>query len=108
MILERNRIVKIITIIINVGFCITLPISILAAIISPMMFDSPQSTESIVTWIAFYASITAPVVILVCVIASFILLFKVKKYNGALLLSLVPFINVVTFFSCMYFYSLAS
>ncbi|NRT86339.1 hypothetical protein [Clostridium beijerinckii] len=93
-----NIIIKIITIIINMIFCLLFPLSLLGAMVSPMAFDSPGSTESIHTWIFFLSTFSLPTVILISVMISFFLLFKSKLYSKAIIVSLAPIIYFVAMF----------
>lgn len=93
-----NIIIKIITIIINMIFCLIFPLSLIGAMVSPMAFDSPGSTESIYTWIFFLSTFSLPAVILISVMISFFLLFKSKLYNKAIIVSLVPIIYFAAIF----------
>lgn len=89
---EKNKIIKIITIIIDAIFCLLFPFSIVAAMVSPMVFDAPGSMEDFYNHVFFYANFTLPIVILISVITSFILL-KLKSYKKAFIFSLLPLIN---------------
>ncbi|MFL0166349.1 hypothetical protein [Candidatus Clostridium helianthi] len=70
--------------------CIAVVVAIVIAMVSPMAFDSPGSTESIYTWIFFLSTFSLPAVILISVMMSFFLLFKSKLYNKAIIVSLAP------------------
>jgi hypothetical protein len=91
---QKNKIIKIITIIIDSIFCLLFPLSIVAAMVSPMVFDAPGSTENFYNHVFFYANFTLPILILISVITSIILL-KSKSYKKALVFSLLPTINFV-------------
>lgn len=91
---KENKIVNIITIVSSSIFYIILPFSVLFALVSPMMFDAPGSDENPFLWAAFFSAITSPLIILISVITS-ILLFK-RFSKAAFLVSLLPFINIVT------------
>ncbi|NOW05215.1 hypothetical protein [Clostridium beijerinckii] len=95
---NSNIIIKIITIIINMIFCLIFPLSLLGAMVSPMAFDSPGSTESIHTWIFFLSTFSLPAVILISVMISFFLLFKSKLYSKAIIVSLAPIIYFAAMF----------
>lgn len=88
----REKIIKIIIIVINVILCFILPFSLLLLVVSPMMFDAPGSIEDFNTNITFYSIILCPITILVSVIGSFLL--RKKSYIVAFVLSLLPIINV--------------
>ncbi|QZY54403.1 hypothetical protein [Crassaminicella profunda] len=94
---KENKIIKNITIIINVIFCLIFPLSIVALMVSPMVFDAPCSTKDFCTWVFFWAMVSVPIVIFISVRTS-LLLFKLKSYKKAFLFSLLPTIN----FTIMY------
>ncbi|AQS06345.1 hypothetical protein [Clostridium beijerinckii] len=85
-------------IIINMIFCLIFPLSLIGAMVSPMAFDSPGSTESIYTWIFFLSTFSLPAVILISVMISFFLLFKSKLYNKAIIVSIAPIIYFAAMF----------
>ena len=83
-------------IIINAIFGLLFPFSVIGAIVSPMTFDAPGSTEHFLNWVFFYATSSFPLVILVAVITSFIFLFTLKSYKIALVFSILPMLNIIT------------
>ncbi|MDR7857223.1 hypothetical protein [Tissierella sp.] len=99
MTLKENKIIKNITIIINTIFCLIFPLSVVGAIVSPMVFDAPGSTEDFYTNIFFYSTFSMPIVILISVVTSLLFLFRLKSYKKAFLFSLLPVIN----FTVIYF-----
>ncbi|WP_156940027.1 hypothetical protein [Clostridium lundense] len=92
--LKENKVFKIITMIINIIFCLILPFSVIGAMVSPMAFDSPGSDKSLYTWIFFLSAFSIPVVILASVINS-VSLLKSRLYRKALIFSLLPLINFI-------------
>lgn len=93
--LKENKIIKIITIIINSIFCLIFPLSVVAAMVSPMTFDAPGSTESFYAWIFFLSTFSIPIVILISIITSLLFLFKFKSHKIAFTFSLLPIINFI-------------
>lgn len=96
----QSKIIKIVIVIINIIFCLVFPFSIIGAIVSPMTFDSPGSTENFYAWVFFISTFSIPIVILISVITSFLFLFKFKSYKIALLFSLLPIINIIAILFC--------
>ena len=90
-----NVIVKVITIFINVIFCLAFPFSLIVAMVSPMTFDSPSSTKSFYAWVYFLSALSMPVVILISIITSLIFLIRYKFYKTAFVFSLLPIVNFV-------------
>lgn len=91
--LKQSKSIKIIIIIIDIMFCLIFPLSVVGAIVSPMTFDAPGSTENFYNWVFFLTAFSIPIVILISVITSLLFLFKLKSYKKALLFSLLPIIN---------------
>lgn len=68
--------------------------SILLALTSPMLFDSPGSENNNIVWVMFWSAITLPITSLISVVASIIFLCK-KSYNKiALSILLIPTMNL--------------
>lgn len=93
--LRENKIIKYLTISINAIFCLIFPLSVVGAMVSPMAFDAPGSTESFYTWVFFVFTFSIPIVILISVITSLLFLFKLKSYKKAFFFSLLPIINFI-------------
>lgn len=95
---ESNKIFKILTITINIIFCLIFPISVIGAMVSPMAFDAPGSINDFYAWEFFIAAFSIPIIILISVITSLFLIYKFNSYKKALLFSLLPIINIIAIF----------
>lgn len=78
---------------------IPFPILFIGSII---LFDAPGSTDSIATNSIYYSIITYPITFLFSVIATW-LGYKRGKNQFAWYMSLLPFLNVITFFMAIAF-----
>jgi hypothetical protein len=84
-------------IIINISLVIDLcilPISLLNALLSPMIFDAPGSLNNPIAWIILLGCLGYPIII----IASLVLSrrsYKNQQYSRSLFLSAVPFIPLI-------------
>lgn len=76
---------------------VLLLLSLPMVMMSPMMFDAPDSTENQGIWMAFYCLISFPVVALLSIIFSW-LFYRKNNKNTALYLSLLPLLNIIFFF----------
>ncbi|MEA5459904.1 hypothetical protein VB796_12690 [Arcicella sp. LKC2W] len=81
-------------IIINIIFLLILIPSVMSAIMSPMMFDSPGSEKSSKTWILFSCMIVLPILIVIAQIISWIAFFK-KNYVLAITINALPTIDIL-------------
>ncbi len=93
--------IRIIIRIIHIIFGIAFPFSVYVALLSPMMFDAPGSTENILVWLLFIAVFTFPLMILTSIIASWGIARSGKGYKMALVCSLLPCLNIALFFISM-------
>jgi hypothetical protein len=69
--------------------------SLVPAMFSPMIMDSAGTGGNDTgLWLAFSGAISIPVVIVLSILASWILFFF-KRYRAAILINLLPVINLV-------------
>lgn len=65
------------------------------ALISPMMFDAPGSDDNPPVWLLFFSTVSFPVVCLFGVILAWVA-FGMRRNRGALWLSLLPALPLLT------------
>ena len=85
---------KILIVSLNILFTIGLVPAAAGAMMSPMIFDAPGSTEHTGTWVFFIAIVSLPVVIIIGQVLSWIL-FARQHYKAALICSLLPLLNLI-------------
>jgi hypothetical protein len=61
---------------------------------SPMMFDSPGSTDSIKTWLFFGFIVALPILIIITQIISWIAFYK-QNYTLALKINSLPALDIL-------------
>ncbi len=91
---KKIKTIKIVNIILSVIWCLILPFAGIMAMFSPMMFDSPESTESMMAWLVFFSVFFFPLVIILSVAATWII-WAYKKYKLSLWIALLPLFNIM-------------
>ena len=81
-------------IIINIIFLVILIPSVMGAIMSPMMFDAPDSDKSQKTWMLFSCMIALPILIIIAQIISWIAFFN-QNYKLAISINSLPTADII-------------
>lgn len=81
-------------IIINVFFGLCMIPAFFMALMSVMLFDSPGSTESSLTWTLFFSLISFPILCLLSIPFTWVF-YKKEKPKAALWVSLSPLFSVL-------------
>ena len=68
-----------------------------------MMFDAPGSMENVALNITFYSLLSFPVSVVFSIILEWVL-FKANKLKGSLILSFLPFLNMILFIVGLFFW----
>lgn len=76
----------------------------MAAMMSPMMFDSPGSTDSTKTWMFFGLIVALPILIIITQIISWIAFYK-QNYTLALKINVLPALDILLIFIISLFMS---
>ena len=80
----------------SAAWILCLPIASLMALMSPMTFDAPGSSEIFTNWVAFWVIVTFPFVIVLSLVTTWIS-YRKKSYGVSCFAVLVPLLNVTIF-----------
>lgn len=89
----------------NVVFGLAFLVSLLLAMISPMLFDAPGSENKWNLWALFFIIISYPLVYIICLVLS-IILYKKGRSKEALIASIVPGVHCLLLFVALLFIGL--
>lgn len=104
---DNEKIIKIIVYFLWILNLILFAFSCIAGMMSPMMFDAPGSTGSLLMWLAFTLVILVPIITFVMTILSVFIYKKKKLISKSLSFGMVPIVYtliVILFFILSPFY----
>ena len=95
--MKKNKKYKIGIILSNLIFGLLFIPSLVMFVFSPMIFDAPGSTTSPFTILFWLSIFSFPFAVIISIVCSWIL-YNSKKYLSALLISLLPILNIILYF----------